>query len=162
MPHQPTLSPIAMTPQTALEVTPLQAADHADWLRLAQGYKAFYETPTSAETYQAAWDKLMAGDEVQGLGARLDGRLVGFTHYLCHASTWAPRVCYLQDLFVDETVRGRGTASALIEAVAQASRAAGAQRLYWLTQTHNARARRLYDRVAQFQGFIRYEYPLQG
>lgn len=149
-----------MTAHTALEVTPLHSSDHADWLRLAQGYKAFYETPTAAETYQAAWDKLMAGEEVRGLGARVEGRLVGFTHYLFHTSTWAPRVCYLQDLFVDESVRGRGTASALIEAVAQASRAAGAQRLYWLTQTHNARARRLYDRVAQFQGFIRYEYPL--
>lgn len=151
-----------MPPHTALEITRLQAADHADWLSLAQGYKAFYETPTSDQTYQTAWDKLMAGDEVQGLGARIDGRLVGFTHYLFHTSTWAPRVCYLQDLFVDTAVRGQGTASALIEAVAQASRAAGAQRLYWLTQTHNARARRLYDRVAQFQGFIRYEYPLLG
>ncbi|MDD0814995.1 GNAT family N-acetyltransferase [Curvibacter sp. HBC28] len=149
-----------MSPNTRVQVSPLQASDHADWLRLAQGYKAFYESPTSDETYAIAWQKLMAGDAVHGLGARVEGQLVGFTHYLFHASTWAPRVCYLQDLFVDESLRGQGTASALIEAVAQASRAAGAQRLYWLTQTHNARARGLYDRVAQFQGFIRYEYPL--
>jgi GNAT superfamily N-acetyltransferase len=74
--------------------------------------------------------------------------MVGITHYLFHTSTWAPRVCYLQDLYVSETHRGQGTAAALIDAVAQAAQQAGAQRLYWLTQSDNLRARRLYDRVA--------------
>ena len=35
-----------------------------------------------------------------------------------------------------------------------------ASRLYWHTQDDNARARLLYDKVARFSGFIRYEYPL--
>lgn len=145
---------------SALQISPLQAQDHADWRRLAQGYKDFYNTPTTEAEFQTAWQRLLANDGLQGLGARLDGRLLGFTHYLFHTSTWAPRVCYLQDLFVDEAWRGQGTAAALIEAVAEAARAAGALRLFWLTQSHNERARRLYDRVAQYQGFIRYEYPL--
>ena len=61
---------------------------------------------------------------------------------------------------MDSQVRGRGTARALIEAVAAESRREGAERLYWLTQDHNATARRLYDKIAKFNGFLRYDYPL--
>lgn len=43
---------------------------------------------------------------------------------------------------------------------ARVARARGAPRLYWLTRTTNARARRLYDRVAQHHGFIRYDYAM--
>lgn len=145
----------------AVIISPLQPGDFAGWLPLAQGYKAFYETATSTEEYQEAWERLMSDGGVHGLGARLQGKLVGITHYLFHHSTWAPQVCYLQDLYVSEAHRGHGVAAALIDAVAQATRAAGAQRLYWLTQTHNERARRLYDRVAEYRGFIRYDHPMK-
>ncbi|WP_208108755.1 GNAT family N-acetyltransferase [Cognatilysobacter terrigena] len=141
-------------------VAPLRPADRDDWQRLAEGYKAFYATPTTPAEYNAAWQRLMDGDIVHGLGARLDGRLVGIGHYLFHASTWADRVCYLQDLFTDEAARGRGVARALIEAVADDTRARGAARLYWLTQSHNATARALYDRFAEHRGFIRYDHRL--
>ena len=69
-------------------------------------------------------------------------------------------VAALQDLFVAESARGQGAARALIDAVAEAARSRGASRLYWHTQDGNARARLLYDKVARFSGFIRYEYPL--
>ena len=48
----------------------------------------------------------------------------------------------------------------LIEAVASEARAHGCPRYYWLTQQHNVRARGLYDKVARFAGFIRYDYPM--
>jgi GNAT superfamily N-acetyltransferase len=57
-------------------------------------------------------------------------------------------------------VRGRGVARALIDAVADAARKQGASRYYWQTKQDNARARLLYDKVAVFRGFIRYDYPL--
>lgn len=110
--------------------------------------------------YARAWRRLLANDRVWGLGAHLDGRLVGITHYLFHTVTWNDQVCYLQDLFVDPAARGRGVARALIEAVAGAARKRGAEKLYWLTQTHNASARALYDKVARYNDFIRYDYPL--
>jgi GNAT superfamily N-acetyltransferase len=69
-------------------------------------------------------------------------------------------VCYLQDLFTVPEARGRGVARALIAHVAEAARAAGARRYYWLTQEHNTTARALYDRVAAFHGFIRYDHPV--
>jgi hypothetical protein len=51
---------------------------------------------------------------------------------------------------------------ALIGAVAAQAREAGAARYYWLTQEGNAVARMLYDKVAQYNGFIRYDFPLRS
>ena len=143
-----------------IRLAPLSASDHTGWLDLARAYKAFYKTEVNEAGYERAWKRLLAGDRIHGLGATLDGRLVGITHYLFHTSIWADKVCYLQDLFVEQEIRGRGVARALIDAVAKAAREQGAERMYWLTQDHNATARALYDRVAKYNNFIRYDYPL--
>ena len=143
-----------------IEVGPLEAGDRGAWERLARGYKAFYRDPLPDEAYEAYWQRLRDGTELHGLGARIDGRLIGIAHYFFHPTFWSGQACYLQDLFVDEAARGRGAARALIERVAQAARESGATRYYWHTQEDNARARVLYDQVARFSGFIRYAYPL--
>lgn len=138
----------------------LRATDREAWLVLARGYKAFYETETSAAEFETAWQRLLGGDGVHGLGAFVDGQLVGFTHYLFHTTVWTRSVCYLQDLFTLPEARGRGVARSLIGAVADIAREAGAARCYWLTQENNLTARALYDRVASFHGFIRYDVAL--
>jgi ribosomal protein S18 acetylase RimI-like enzyme len=63
---------------------------------------------------------------------------------------------------VDPAARGRGAARALIDAVAAAAGERHAARLYWLTQEHNAAARTLYDKLASYRGFIRYDFPLSS
>ena len=143
-----------------IEIGPLRPEDRAAWEVLARGYKAFYREPEPDEAYERTWRRLLAGTELHGLGARLDGRLVGLAHYLLHPAVWSGEACYLQDLFTDEAARGRGVARALIDGVAAAARERGADRFYWHTQENNARARVLYDKVARFTGFIRYVYPL--
>jgi len=143
-----------------LAIAPLQPADRAAWEPLARGYKLFYRTPTTDAEYDAAWKRILARATAFGLGAKEDGRLIGIAHYLFHGSVWAERVCYLQDLYVAPEARGRGAARALIEAVATAARAAGASRCYWQTKEDNATARALYDKVARFNGFIRYDHPM--
>ncbi len=140
-------------------VEPLRADDRAAWEPLARGYKTFYETPTTDEEFDLAWARLMAG-EAHGLAAKEGAAMLGIAHYLFHASAWAPKVCYLQDLFTAPAARGRGVARALIETVADDARRRGATRYYWLTQESNKTARALYDKVAQHKGFIRYDFPL--
>ncbi|MDQ8757870.1 GNAT family N-acetyltransferase [Sphingosinicella sp. LHD-64] len=142
-----------------IEIAPLAPADRADWEMLARGYKAFYNDPLPDEDYVRTWQLLMAGDKVHGLGARIDGRTVGITHYLFHPHIWKGEVCYLQDLFTAPEVRGKGVARALIAAVAEAARTRGASACYWLTKEDNRAARALYDKVARFKGFLRYDYP---
>jgi GNAT superfamily N-acetyltransferase len=143
-----------------IEVAPLRAEDRAQWEALAQGYKAFYRDEIPKERYDETWRLLIAGERIHGLGARMDGRLVGIAHYLFHAQTWSPDCCYLQDLFTAEDLRGQGVATALVGAVADAARRRGALKYYWLTKEDNLQARALYDRIARFKGFLRYDYPL--
>ena len=144
----------------SLSIAPLQAVDREAWQPLARGYMDFYKTEKSAEDDDTAWSRLLRQDGIHGLGARRDGELVGLAHYYFHTAVWAQTVCYLQDLFVLPTQRGQGVARALIEAVAVAAGEAQAARYYWTTQEGNATARVLYDKLAQYKGFIRYDYPL--
>ena len=146
-------------------VTPILPADRERWGLLWRGYLEFYETSLPPEIYEATWARLLAeASPIRGLGARLGGAhapLVGIAHYLFHAHAWSVKeVCYLQDLFVDEANRGCGCGRKLIEAVAVAARARDCLRLYWTTKEDNRPARLLYDRVARFNGFIRYDYAL--
>ena len=144
----------------SIEIAPLTAGDRAEWEALARGYKAFYRTELADTDYERTWQALLAGARVHGLGARLEGRLVGIAHYLFHAHTWEPDCCYLQDLYTAEAARGQGVATALIEAVAEEARQRGAVQYYWLTKEDNRQARALYDRIAAWKGFLRYDYPL--
>jgi GNAT superfamily N-acetyltransferase len=143
-----------------MQIAPLASADRAGWERLARGYKHFYGTVTTDAEFDTAWQRLLQQDSVFGLGATIDGELVGIAHYLFHTGVWTPSVCYLQDLFTAPSARGKGVAKALIDAVAQAAGQAGATRFYWMTQQQNATARSLYDKIAHNRGFVRYDYPL--
>jgi GNAT superfamily N-acetyltransferase len=68
--------------------------------------------------------------------------------------------CYLQDLFTDESARGRGVGRALIEAVYQRARVAGSLRVYWQTHETNLTAMTLYNKVAERSGFLVYRKQL--
>ena len=100
---------------------------------------------------------------MHALVAEEAGRLVGLTHYLYHRTTLSISLtCYLQDLFTVPEARGRGIARALIEAVYERAREAGAARVYWQTHETNTAAQRLYDRVAERSGFIVYRHSIEG
>jgi GNAT superfamily N-acetyltransferase len=142
----------------------LEAGDRERWAELWQGYLTFYETTLPEDVYAATWARILDPNaSIHALGVRdPDGRLVGIAHYLTHAHAWSHAdACYLQDLFVAADFRGRGYARSLIDAVATDARGRGCFRLYWLTQESNATARRLYDGVAQYTGFIRYDFPFE-
>jgi len=142
-------------------ITRLNSEDRDRWATLWQGYMAFYGRTLPETRYAETWRRIMAGEGIYAFGARLDGRPVGITHYLFHASTWMDDVCYLQDLFTEDRLRGKGIGRALIEAVAADAKSRGAPRLYWQTQEGNTTARLLYDRLAKCGGFIRYDYPME-
>jgi GNAT superfamily N-acetyltransferase len=145
-----------------LLIRPLLPDDFDQWLPLWDGYNAFYERsgPTALPDLitRTTWNRFFNEDEpVFALVAELDGKLVGLTHYLFHRSTTQIKpVCYLQDLFTDASVRGKGIGRALITAVYEKAEAAGAPRVYWLTHKTNATAMQLYNKVADDSGFVVY------
>lgn len=143
-----------------LTIGPLAPTDRDAWQILFAGYNEFYGRTMPAEFFDQAWARFQQDVEIHALGAHLDGRLVGITHFLTHASTTAPDSCYLQDLFTDPEARGQGVARALIAAVTDWARERECGRVYWSTHETNATARRLYDQVAENRGFILYTIPL--
>jgi GNAT superfamily N-acetyltransferase len=151
---------VAPGPGSTVRIEPLTPADRERWEMLFRGYIAFYERTLPDERYEQAWREFQADRRMHALGARLDSELVGIAHFLIHANTSGPDVCYLQDLFTAPESRGHGAATALIEAIAGWAAQRGCTRLYWTTHESNATARRVYDRVAENRGFIRYERDL--
>jgi GNAT superfamily N-acetyltransferase len=142
-----------------ISVIALRPEDRSAWEELFCGYNAFYGRSWPPERYEQAWREFQRGERVHALGALLDDRLVGIVHFLVHASTTSPDVCYLQDLFTAEEARGRGVGRALIKATQEWARSQGCDRLYWHTRQDNDTARRLYDQVAENRGFIQYVIP---
>ena len=145
-----------------IAIRPVTRADFDQWLPLWEGYNAFYKRVGPAavpmEVTQTTWARFFDGYEpMHALVAESDGRLVGLVHYLFHRNTiMLGPVCYLQDLFTDPALRGKGVGKALIEAVYAKAKSAGSPRVYWHTHETNKTAMRLYERVATHSGFVVY------
>ncbi|MBP6116954.1 MAG: GNAT family N-acetyltransferase [Neisseriaceae bacterium] len=134
--------------------------DKAAWLPLWQGYQVFYHADLGVEQAQVNWQRFMdEAEPMWALVATVDQRIVGFTHLIEHRSCWTiQNYGYLQDLYVDESMRGHGVGRALIEAAYQWGKAKNWSRVYWLTEETNHTAQQLYDRIAKKTGFIQYKH----
>ena len=149
-----------------IAIRPVTRADFDQWLALWEGYNAFYKrvgpTAVPMEVTRTTWARFFDGYEpMHALVAESEGRLVGLTHYLFHRNTiMLGPVCYLQDLFTDPALRGKGIGKALIEGVYERAKAAGSTRVYWHTHETNKTAMRLYDYVATHSGFVVYRKDL--
>ena len=147
-------------------VRPIEKTDYAGWRPLWNGYNAFYErvgpTALPEQITAATWDRFFnPAEPVHAFVALHQDRIVGLVHYLFHRSTTRLRdVCYLQDLFTVEDLRGKGIGRKLILAVYGAAKRAGCSRVYWLTHTTNAKGRALYDKIGEHKGFIMYGHEL--
>ena len=138
-----------------IKIAKLAPADRKDWEALFRGYIAFYKRDVPQAVYDRSWTEFQSGKTMHALGAKVDGKLVGFTHFFRHVSTSSPDVCYLQDLFTSEAARGKGVGGALIQAVCDWARDNECCRVYWMTHRDNP-ARRLYDQVASVSEFVQY------
>lgn len=134
------------------------AADEARWRELWAAYTAFYDVDVPQDVTDSVWTRVF--DSASALFMRVaevDGRVEGFALCLVHEGTWVKEpICYLEDLFLDESSRGRGVGKALMDDLVALCRRNGWCRLYWHTDKDNARARKLYDQYVKWDDHIRY------
>ena len=147
---------------SSLIVRPLQARDEPGWRRLWQGYLDFYEAVVAQEATDHTWRRMLDPTGAMfGRIAVMPEAPVGFAIGIVHDGTWSMQpTCYLEDLFVDPAVRGAGVGRALLDHLVALGGKRGWSSLYWHTRVDNARARRLYDRYALADGFVRYRLAM--
>jgi GNAT superfamily N-acetyltransferase len=133
-------------------------ADEPAWRALWQAYCDFYGVQLADEVTQRTWKRILDPDSaVMCVVAEVEGQVRGFANCVVHENTWETQaICYLEDLYVAPAARGLGIGRALIEWLRNAMRAEGWARLYWHTRSNNETARRLYDRFAEADDFVRY------
>lgn len=131
-----------------LNIRPGQAQDMAE-LHAMIGELALYERApeevnNSPEQLLSDWQEHRAFDF---LIAEINGEIVGMALYYPRYSTWKGRCYYLEDLYVREAYRGQGAGMALLNAVAEEARKAGALRLDWQVLDWNAPAVKFYENI---------------
>eukprot|EP01132_Coremiostelium_polycephalum_P007395 gene7395-9087_t len=149
-------------PKKIVEVKLVKNEDKELWMPLWLGYQEFYKMTVPSETTDITWGRFL--DSTEPINAALawyEGKVVGFAHYVYHrSSSTIGHYCYLQDLFVDSTIRGQGIGKQLIEYVYATANAAGCTRVHWLTHETNTTAQKLYNSISNRSGFIQYRTVL--
>jgi GNAT superfamily N-acetyltransferase len=141
-----------------MQIRPAQPTDFAQWLPLWQGYQAFYQTDIADAVTALTWQRFMDPAEPMHCAvAEEGGELLGMVHYIYHRSCWTVGdYVYLQDLFTQPHLRGKGVGRALIEHVYASAAHAAAARVWWLTHESNLTAMQLYDHIAEKSGLVQY------
>lgn len=132
------------------------------WFPLWRGYQAFYKADIAIEVSRVTWQRFFDPTEPMHCDlVEVDGTVQGLVHSIDHRSCWAvEKSCYLQDLFVAPHLRGLGLGRRLIEHVYAQAKARGCAKVHWLTHETNAKAMKLYDRIADKPGFVQYRKAL--
>jgi GNAT superfamily N-acetyltransferase len=145
-----------------LTIRAIEEKDKDQWLKLWAGYLEFYKSTISPEQTELTWKRLINNElKMFGFVAESEEGVIGFTHCLFRPSTWTETdYCYLEDLFVDPNIRGKGIGRALINKVVELAKEKNSKRVYWTTQEFNKTARVLYDSIIPVSEFVQYRLPL--
>ncbi|HET8955090.1 MAG TPA: GNAT family N-acetyltransferase [Solirubrobacterales bacterium] len=131
-----------------IEIAPIVPEEFEELLPLIAAYQRFYEVEDVDDGRNRAFFRRFLAPSEDGLllGARSEGRLVGYACLYWHFSSLeACESVLLNDLFVDGSMRGRGVGRALIEASAEVAREREVPFVEWSTAPDNETAQRLYD-----------------
>lgn len=148
--------------EQGLEIRDASNADFAAWRSLWTSYCAFYDASLDDAMTSSTWQRILDPDfPMHCRLAFVDQTCAGFAVTVLHAGTWVSEpICYLEDLFVTEVHRTRGIGRLLLQDLIALCKAKSYARLYWHTKATNAAARRLYDRFATADDFVRYQIKL--
>ena len=145
-----------------LTIRAIEEKDKDQWLKLWACYLEFYKSTITPEQTELTWKRLINNEQKMfGFVAESEEGVIGFTHCLFRPSTWTETdYCYLEDLFVDPNIRGKGIGRALMNKVFELAKVKNSKRVYWTTQEFNKTARVLYDSITPVSEFVQYRLPI--
>jgi GNAT superfamily N-acetyltransferase len=127
------------------EITKVSATDIPELHVLVEKYRAFYKQPENEKTL-GYLEQRIAREEAIAFIARDNGKAVGFTLlYPTFSTVSLSNIWLLNDLYVDESARGKGVASELMDVAEAAAKSAGATRVFLRTANDNLPAQALYE-----------------
>lgn len=142
-------------------VREVKEGDYHDWLELWKAYNDFGGGMVSNEVTTFTWHR--ANDPCSPIFCRVaevNKKVVGFALCVLHEGTYVVTpVCYLEDFFVCESLRGEGIGRAILQHIHDEATTKGWAKVYWFTRSQNS-ARKLYDKVAVTDDFVRYRMVL--
>lgn len=120
---------------TAMSITikAIVRSDFAEWTKTFTKYLEFYETSLPESQHEATFARLVdpQGDLHGFILRDADNNVKGLAHYLFHSNPWTEKPhCYLSDLYVDTTLRGKGHGRGLLLKVQDIAKDRGCARLY--------------------------------
>ena len=117
-------------------------------MALAHALSVHTAEPTGNFTPQAMLSAVFDEPRVRMLVAEVAGRVVGYAMFHDSYDTAnAARGLYLNDIIVDESVRGEGVARALMAGVIREARKQGDVFVWWTAKPTNSRALAFYRKL---------------
>ena len=148
-----------MPEENGVTFEPVTPRSYDAWRAHYLRYAAALGEPADDTIAATVWSWLLARTHgVEGiLAVDDDGELAGFAHFRPFPRTLdGNEACFLDDLWVTESHRGTGLAEALIDRVCAIARERGWTHVRWVATAKNARARALYDRIAEDANLVTY------
>lgn len=143
----------------SLKIRPLKPTDFPYWLPLWDGNN---KGERNQEVTTETWARLTDPEfPVNGLCAELNDKMVGLVHYVLHYTTGsiAP-VCYMQDVYVDPSMRKKGIARAMVMELSKIAFEKKWGRMYWLAEENNEAAQALYENIGVKLDFSLHVLPI--
>ena len=144
------MEPIEGAVAPDIEIRRLKLADARDLAPLLAAYNQslFRGPPSSPDAYYA--EQLLQDRTAELLGARLDGRLVGFVVFYDIPDVWTGMRSGLADhIFVESRHRRKGIAKAMVDVLAEEADGRGWSKLVLHAPRNPGTGRRLYEKVAE-------------
>ena len=127
------------------DISRITISEIAELHPLVEQYRAFYKQPKNDKTLSYLEERIK-NEEAIAFIARVGGEAVGFTLlYPTFSTVLLSNIWLLNDLYVEESARGNGIASELMDVAESAAKQAGATRVFLRTANDNLPAQALYE-----------------
>lgn len=141
-----------MTSSERVTIRPARPDDAHAVAALAHALSLHDNEPTGNFTPEAMRQAVFDNPRVRVLVAEIDGKVVGYVMFHDSYDTAnAARGLYLNDIIVEESVRGEGVARRLMAAVMREAKKQGDVFVWWVAKPTNVRALAFYKKLGAIQ-----------